>query len=136
MVITYKCALDSPFCIHAHIRTYIYIYVLLRHGLAKDFETANIFVPPEQVRDTVDLWRLPDRRMISLKFLAAYVLDADIQDEVHDSIEDAKTALLLYKKYLELKEQGDEVVQAKILELYSIGQQNNWTVGVEKLRRS
>ena len=86
------------------------------------------------MRDTVDLYRLPDRRRISLKFLAAYVLDADIQDEVHDSIEDAKTALLLYKKYLELKEQGEGVVEAKLHEIYSIGQQNNWTVGVEKLR--
>ena len=107
---------------------------MIRHGLSNDFETANIFVPPEQVRDTVDLWRLPDRRRISLKFLAAYVLNADIQDEVHDSIEDAKTALLLYKKYLELKEQGEDVLHAKLVELYSLGQQNNWTVGVEKLQ--
>ena len=106
----------------------------VRHGLSNDFETANIFVPREQVRDTVDLWRLPDRRRISLKFLAAYVLNADIQDEVHDSIEDAKTALLLYKKYLELKEQGEDVLHAKLMELYSLGQQNNWTVGVEKLQ--
>ena len=34
----------------------------------------NIFVPKANVRDTVDLFRLPNRRMISLRFLAAYVL--------------------------------------------------------------
>ena len=72
--------------------------------------------------------------MISLKFLAAYVLDADIQDEVHDSIEDAKTALMLYKKYLEYKEQGDDVLHNKLVEIYDLGHQNNWTVGVEKLK--
>jgi PAB-dependent poly(A)-specific ribonuclease subunit 2 len=71
--------------------------VFVGHGLQKDFETANIYVPPEQIRDTVELWRLPAQRKISLRFLASYLLDADIQDEVHDSIEDAKTALLLYR---------------------------------------
>jgi PAB-dependent poly(A)-specific ribonuclease subunit 2 len=55
------------------------------------------------VRDTVDLWRLPNQRKISLRFLAAYVLEEDIQDEIHDSIEDAKTALLLYRAYMTLQ---------------------------------
>ena len=30
----------------------------------------------------------------------------DVQQDSHDSIEDARTALLLYEKYLELKEGG------------------------------
>ena len=33
-----------------------------------------------------------------------------------------------------LKEQGEDVLHAKLMELYSLGQQNNWTVGVEKLQ--
>ncbi|CAM9107459.1 unnamed protein product [Ectocarpus fasciculatus] len=65
--------------------------VFVGHGLTKDFETANIYVPQNQIRDTVELWRLPNQRKISLRFLAAYLLKAEIQDELHDSIEDAKT---------------------------------------------
>lgn len=84
--------------------------IFVGHGLEKDFATANIFVPPNQVIDTVELFRLPNKRKISLKFLASYLLEADIQDEVHDSIEDAKTALALYQKYKKIKEQGEEAV--------------------------
>jgi PAB-dependent poly(A)-specific ribonuclease subunit 2 len=41
--------------------------IFIGHGLQKDFETANIFVPPDQILDTVELWRLPEKRKISLK---------------------------------------------------------------------
>ena len=41
----------------------------------QDFKIVNIFVPKANVRDTVDLFRLPNRRMISLRFLAAYVIN-------------------------------------------------------------
>ena len=88
--------------------------ILVGHGLQKDFETANIFVPPHQVQDTVELWRLPNKRKISLKFLASYLLDAGIQEDVHDSVEDAKTALALYKHYVKLKEQGEEILQGTL----------------------
>jgi hypothetical protein len=32
-----------------------------------------------QIRDTVELWRLPNQRKISLRFLASYILKEDIQ---------------------------------------------------------
>jgi len=50
-----------------------------------------------QVVDTVDLFYLKRQRKISLRFLAAYLLRQDIQQVTHDSIEDARTALSLYK---------------------------------------
>jgi PAB-dependent poly(A)-specific ribonuclease subunit 2 len=49
------------------------------------------------VVDTVDLFYLKKQRKISLRFLAAYLLRQDIQQVTHDSIEDARTALSLYK---------------------------------------
>ena len=107
--------------------------IFVGHGLQKDFETANLFVPPDQIKDTVELWRLPDKRKISLKFLAAYILGADIQDEVHDSIEDAKTALALYEHYVKLREEGEEKLQAKIQALYALGSQNNWMIGLDRI---
>lgn len=87
------------------------------------------------MRDTVDLWRLPNQRKISLRFLASYVLRADIQDEVHDSIEDAKTALLLYRAYEDMVagEGGEERLMKFLREMYRYGNSTNWTIGAEKL---
>ena len=59
-----------------------------------------------QVRDTATLFRLPNERFLSLRFLTAQVLKADIQDETHDSIEDARAALLLERKYTQLEASG------------------------------
>jgi hypothetical protein len=57
-------------------------------------------------RDTVELWRLPHQRKISLRFLAYYLLKMEIQDDLHDSIEDSWTALLLFRHYQAVKAKG------------------------------
>ena len=89
------------------------------HGLKNDFRMINIILPPEQVLDTVHLFRLPGQRFFSLRFLSAYLLKQDIQAETHDSIEDARAALGLYKVYLRLQESGE--LKAKIEEMYEWG---------------
>jgi hypothetical protein len=105
--------------------------VFVGHGLLKDFETANIFVPPQQIRDTVELWRLPNQRKISLRFLAFYILNEHIQDEIHDSCEDSRVALDLYRKYEETIAQGWDHLQSILYELYQFGNKTNWTIGLE-----
>jgi hypothetical protein len=47
--------------------------------------------------DTVDLFHAKRSRKLSLRFLASYLLKANIQTHTHDSIEDACTALRLYE---------------------------------------
>jgi PAB-dependent poly(A)-specific ribonuclease subunit 2 len=97
------------------------------HGLAKDFRIMNLVVPKEQIIDTVELFYLDRQRKISLKFLASHLLGMDIQMETHDSIEDARTALLLYRKYQDLQHDGDftEVLN----EIYNVGRSQQWKLG-------
>ncbi|KAK4684555.1 PAB-dependent poly(A)-specific ribonuclease subunit 2, partial [Tremellales sp. Uapishka_1] len=72
-----------------------------------ELTTINIFVPPEQVMDTVNIYTNPGRqRKLSLRFLSWFLLKKDIQTNTHDSIEDARYALLLYKLYRSFEEQG------------------------------
>ncbi|KAJ8093092.1 poly(A)-specific ribonuclease [Marasmius tenuissimus] len=99
--------------------------IFIGHGLSKDFRIINIFVPPEQVIDTVDLYFLKARqRRLSLRFLVWFILDEHIQTETHDSIEDARSALNLYQAYHEFEEQG--IFDQKLDELYKEGRQYNF----------
>ena len=83
----------------------------------------DIFVPPDQVIDTVDLYFIKARqRRLSLKFLTWFVLGENIQAETHDSIEDARSALRLYKAYHEFEENG--MFDEKLEELYREGKAN------------
>ncbi len=55
--------------------------------------------------------------------------DLNIQGETHDSIEDARTALQLYRKYLELSRGGGTDEVRKVLKgLYEKGRQLDWKV--------
>jgi hypothetical protein len=79
-------------------------------------------VPPEQVIDTVDLYFLRGRqRRLSLKFLSWFVLHENIQIDTHDSIEDARSTLMLYKAYQGFEEQN--IFDQKLEELYKAGRQ-------------
>ena len=53
---------------------------------------------------------------------------------MHDSIEDAKTALLLYQQYKLLEATGPARLNAVLQELYQYGHKNNWTIGMDRLR--
>lgn len=94
--------------------------IFVGHGLPKDFRTINIHVPKSQVLDTVDLFFIRARqRKLSLRFLAWYLLQEDIQQETHDSIEDARTALRLWKKYEEFRDAG--VIDRMLEKIYRDG---------------
>lgn len=92
----------------------------LGHGLKQDFRVINIHVPKSQVIDTSDIFFIKERlRKLSLQFLAHTLLKEDIQQETHDSIEDARTALRLYRKYQEFQEAG--ILETMLQEIYFKG---------------
>ena len=94
--------------------------IFIGHGLPKDFRTINIHIPKSQVLDTVDLFYIRARqRKLSLRFLAWYLLKEDIQQETHDSIEDARTALRLWRKFEEFRDAG--IVDTMVEEVYREG---------------
>ena len=102
--------------------------VFVGHGLKQDFRMLNIVVPPEQVIDTVELFSFKHKRKLSLRFLAAYLLGIDIQRDTHDSIEDARTALKLYRVYERLVAGGEDAFREKLDQIYKYGYRNNWTI--------
>lgn len=97
----------------------------LGHGLKQDFRVTNIHVPKAQVIDTIEFFFVKARlRKLSLAFLAWYLLKEDIQLETHDSIEDARTALKLYRKYLEFQDAG--ILENILQEIYRKGREMNY----------
>lgn len=109
--------------------------IFIGHGLSKDFRTiseftypftlmADIFVPPEQILDTVNIYTIPGRsRKLSLRFLTWFLLKKDIQTKEHDSIEDARHAYLLYKKYEHFEADGrfEDVMEDIFVEGHKTG---------------
>lgn len=68
----------------------------------------DIYVPPRQLLDTVAIYYLPARpRKLSLRLLAWLVLQQNVQSAgIHDSIEDARTALELYQEHTHMLSDG------------------------------
>ena len=103
--------------------------IFVGHGLQQDFWIANLAVPAHQIIDTVDIYHKPAQRFISLRFLTNFILKHDVQQDVHDSVEDAMAAFELYHKAIELKQNG--TFEQVLNDLYEYGQKNDWKLGVD-----
>jgi PAB-dependent poly(A)-specific ribonuclease subunit 2 len=86
----------------------------------------DIFVPKEQIIDTVEIYQLPRQRKISLRYLSKHLLHKDIQQETHSSEEDAATSLKLYHLYKKLEKEG--TFEETLENIYTIGRNTNWAL--------
>jgi PAB-dependent poly(A)-specific ribonuclease subunit 2 len=100
--------------------------VFIGHGLASDFRKINIQVPKTQTVDTQYLFFHPGKnRRLSLRFLAWAVFKEHIQEETadamqgHNSIEDARMALRLWRKFQEYEDAG--IVPQMLEEIFREG---------------
>ncbi|VDL84733.1 unnamed protein product [Nippostrongylus brasiliensis] len=103
--------------------------IFVGHALVNDFSALNIHllkVPPVQMIDTVELFRVPQQRLFSLQFLAWHLLSEKIQVGIHDSVEDARIALKLFRKWEELSKDG--TLDSVLNSLYTTGKQMGWRV--------
>lgn len=100
------------------------------HGLKGDLRVINIQIPRAQIADTLELYSLAARKNLSLKFLSWCVLHEKIQIRTHDSIEDARATLMLYKKYLEAKEAG--MVEEMLESISNTGKRHKFKPPPEK----
>ncbi|KAK5083739.1 poly(A)-specific ribonuclease [Lithohypha guttulata] len=107
--------------------------IFVGHGLASDFRKANIHVPRSQTVDTQNLYLLPGKnRRFSLKYLAWAVFKEYIQEDPedmsqidgHDSIEDARMALRLWRKFQEFEDAG--IVEQMVEDIYRKGSRFGW----------
>mmetsp|Transcript_35922 Transcript_35922/g.54618 ORF Transcript_35922/g.54618 Transcript_35922/m.54618 type:complete len:534 (-) Transcript_35922:49-1650(-) len=103
--------------------------IFVGHGLSQDFFTVNISVPQSQIIDTVEIFHREKDRYISLRFLANYLLGHDMQQDIHDSIEDAKAAYEIYQKAVDLKK--GNVFEKTLTDIYDFGRRTAWKLGVE-----
>lgn len=104
--------------------------IFVGHGLASDFRQINIQVPKSQTVDTQYLYFHPAKnRRLSLRYLAWAVFKEYIQEEPvdttqgHDSIEDARMALRLWKKFQEYEDAGivNQILEAIFREGSKLG---------------
>lgn len=100
--------------------------IFVGHGLAQDFRVCNIVVPKRQILDTLLLFHKTGSRYMSLRFLAYHILGEQVQEHEHDSIEDARTSLRLYRAYQKLKEEG--TFEATLDHLLAVGAGSNWSI--------
>ncbi|KAH8608888.1 putative Ubiquitin carboxyl terminal hydrolase Exonuclease [Trypanosoma vivax] len=100
--------------------------IFVGHGLHQDFRVSNIAVPADQMIDTLMLFHRPGGRYLSLRFLAYHVLGERVQEGEHDSVEDARTSLRLYRKYQQLVSEG--TFEAVLDNLLATGVETCWYV--------
>lgn len=132
----------SPFVLMNLKGVYMKLWILLNlgcvfigHGLSSDFRIINMFIPEKQLLDTQVLFSLGARakRKLSLRFLAWAILNEDIQQNTtdgHDSIEDAHTALKLWRKYCEFVDAG--ILEVKIDEIFNLGRRCDFKVPADR----
>jgi len=89
--------------VRARVLEYLKDKVVVGHAVHHDFEALQIPQPEHsQIRDTClySPLRPPKRKTTpSLRLLAEYWLDKQVQEASHSSVEDARTTMMIYKRF-------------------------------------
>ena len=88
--------------VRKEVKDLLYNRILVGHALGNDFKVLKFGHHKQLIRDTSKyepFKEINDLKSPPLKKLAKMFLNENIQEGEHDSIEDAKTAMKLYKKF-------------------------------------
>lgn len=88
--------------VRSEVKNLIFNRILVGHALSNDFNVLRINHHKKLIRDTSryePFKKLSDNKTPALKKLAKEILNENIQEGEHSSVEDAKTAMKLYKKF-------------------------------------
>jgi PAB-dependent poly(A)-specific ribonuclease subunit 2 len=55
-----------------------------------------------------------------------------MQQDVHDSVEDALAAFELYRRAVELKAKNNGEFEQLLEDLYALGQKTDWKLGIDE----
>ena len=105
--------------------------VFVGHGLEKDFRIVNVHVPPHQIVDTLHIFKTPNARLISLRFLSNFLRGHDMQKDTHDSIEDARASWMCYRIGVSLMAKGE--FDRTLTKIYDFGRRTDWKLGLAKV---
>jgi RNA exonuclease 4 len=103
--------------VQEHVRELFKDRIIVGHALNHDMRVLAVTVPPHRRRDTAHhqgYRKLNDGATPSLKFLADRVLGIEIQTGEHDSIVDARTAMLLYKHAKKEMDEGHRLIRKPV----------------------
>ena len=100
--------------------------IFVGHGLQKDFEPQISLY--QEIKSHCGVMALINQRKLSLRFLAAYVLKEDIQDEIQTPLKMRRPHCFCTEHTRASPRTDSTSLQSVLQEMYAYGNKSNWSI--------